>query len=159
MEKKKPKISLEKLFNKPFEIQVPHRMLPLPNFSLSSDKLRQERLSQIKNNLIKEQEADQQKTQFHASEASNILISNRPVTYYLILLILYYFISKFFIYIKINIYVQYVFFFFLYIILRILMLLKDYIILKEMYPLLRKRIILKLSNLKQDQYPKPNRLL
>ncbi len=81
MEKKKPKISLEKLFSKPFEIQVPHRMLPLPTFSLSSDKLRQERLFQIKNELMKEQESDQQSYQFHASEASNLLISNRPVIY------------------------------------------------------------------------------
>ena len=72
------------MFNKPFEIQVPHRMLPLPKFSLSSDKLRQERLSHIKENLIKEQESDQQKAQFHASEASNILISNRPVNIFYI---------------------------------------------------------------------------
>ncbi|ORX51840.1 hypothetical protein BCR36DRAFT_350870 [Piromyces finnis] len=77
MEKKKSRISLEKLFSKPFEIQVPHRMLPLPKFSLSSDKLRQQRLSQIKQNLIKEQESDQQKAEFHASEASNIILSNR----------------------------------------------------------------------------------
>jgi len=90
MEKRKPKISLEKLFNKPFEIQVPHRMLPLPKFSLSSDKLRQQQLSLIKQNLIKKQESDQQKTQFHASEASNQILSNRTVRYSI------YFINKYY---------------------------------------------------------------
>jgi len=82
IEKKKPKISLEKLFNKPYEIQVPHRMLPLPIFSLSSDKMRQQRLSLIKRNLIKEQKSDQQKAQFHASEASNQLLSNKTVRFF-----------------------------------------------------------------------------
>jgi len=79
------------LFNKPFEIQVPHRMLPLPNTSLSSDKMRQQRLSLIKKNIIKERESELQKAEFHASEASNQILSNRAVSFFFFFFFFFFF--------------------------------------------------------------------